>query len=150
MEKMFNIEDEWSFEIIYSIKVKLRCSLATTYRTLDKARLPVYYVPNHPSQVLIHCSTIWRLAATPAWQKYLKQKEYKLPKKRKLKRFLDQYGHSDIVELFAEGVFEHLTLAQVISAADNGLMPVDKYYNLPTWYIALVLGVVEVPLPRKR
>lgn len=150
MGKMFNIDDEWSFEIVYGIKVKLSCSLATAYRTIERSRIPMYYVPNHPSQVLIHCSTIWRLAATPAWQKYLNRKRYKLPKKRRLKRFLDQYEHCDIVELFAEGVFEHLTLAQVISAADNDLMPVDKDYNLPTWYIALLLGVVEVPLPRKR
>lgn len=150
MEKMFNIEDEWSFELVYSIKVKLGCSLATTYRTLERCRIPVYCVPNHPSQVLIHCSTLWCLAATPAWQKYLKRKGYKLPKKRRVKRFLDQYEHSDIVELFNDGIFAPLTLAQAVSAADNGLIPVDKDYNLPLWYIALVLGVVEIPLPRKR
>lgn len=145
----FNIESQFDFELVLNIKRILGCSLATVYRTLGRAQMPLYFVPNHRSATLIHSASLWRIAATPAWRKYLKRIRYRMAAKRCLKKLLSQYGSSDVFVWYEGGLFEPLTLEEVVSAADNGLLPCDSAYNCPTWFYAILNGVFCLPLPQK-
>lgn len=148
-EQEFLCNDLYDFEILHSLKVKLGCSLTTIYRSIARAKIPVYYIPHRRSQVLLHGWDLWRLASTPAWQKHLKRRGYKLYGKRQLNKLSKLYADSDIMTLFNEGAFKELTLAELFSAVDCGLIPTDQEMNLPVMFIAAVLGLLKFELPRK-
>lgn len=139
----------YDFEIIPSLMHKIGCSQATIYRILIQVNMPIYHLPYKRSQVVIHGWDLWRIAGTAAWKKYLKRRGYKLYRKRKLRRLLKLYADSDVITLYSEGSFKGLTLAEVVSAVDCGLIPVDSKMNLPALFISSVLGLLRIELPRK-
>lgn len=143
-------QDIYDTALIYSIKVFLGVSLATTYRTINKANIPVYHLPNSRASSLISSSDLWMICSTPAWRKYTKRVGYKMLTPKRLKRFLRQHGTSDLIDLYDKGCFKALSLTEVVSAADCGLIPCNDDYNFPTWFIAHLLGLLQLPLFRKR
>lgn len=146
---MLNFDNVFDFYLVLNVKRLLGCSLATTYRTLGRAKITAYFIPNHASGALIPVSSLWRLASTPAWRKHLKRIGYRMPKKRLLKQFTKLHRQSDIAIWHSQGLFSPLTLPEVISAADNGLIPCDSVYNCPNWFYAVLSGLLILPLPRK-
>lgn len=142
--------DIFDTALIYSIKVFLGISLATTYRTITKANIPVYHLPNSRASALISSADIWMICSTPAWRKYTKGICYKMLTPKRLQRFRREHSNCDLLDLFERGCFNPLSLAEIISAADCDLLPCDDDYNFPTWFIAHLLGMIQLPLARKR
>lgn len=151
-QKLMQIKPNDIFDtaLIYSIKVFLGISLATTYRTINKANIPIYHLPNSRASALISAADIWLICSTPAWKKHTKRIGYKMLTPKRLQRFRCEHSCSDLLDFFDRGCFKTLSLAEVISAADCGLLPCDDDYNFPTWFIAHILGMLQLPFTRKR
>lgn len=149
-ESPFTIQDCYDIEILGSLSSKLGCSLTTVYRSIRKARLPIYCLPpNKRSQVIVLTCDLWRLAHLACWRKFLKRQGYKKLGMWKLWHLRKDFANSDLLSLYKENWFKPLTLQEIMSAVDFGLIPADDQLSLPAWFIASVKGLLDLGLPRK-
>lgn len=144
--KLIAVQNFWDVTTVAFVSRTLGCSQATTYRTLKRAKVPIYRIP-HSRTVLLHNSTLWRLVSTPAFKKFLRRCQ--LPEinlhisdDEKEKGFIS-------LQMAVEQKLLPLPLEQAVIAAKCGLIPLTNG-RLETWFELVLSGDKTLPLPRKK
>lgn len=145
--RLFEVTSIYNIEIIPALSVKLGCSQATMYRTLLRAKIPIYHVPNRPGNVLLLAASLWRLATTPVFKKYIRSLGLSA-KTLKLKTpdVTDKYSIT-LSQAVKSGLLP-LTVEQALLAAECGLIP-HKDQVLESWFVLYLEGYLPCLLPSK-
>lgn len=143
LKLMFKVKDFLDIEIIPAIAYILGCSRATAYRTIKRAKVPVYYIPNKTSQTLLHAASLWRLAVTPAFNRYYKRQSVQTEK-----GLCQTVNIKDITELVHTGLLP-LSLPEAAAALNAGLIPLDRDGSIAGWFKLYLEDKLVFPLPRK-
>ena len=112
----------------------LRCSRATLYRTVKRAKIELYYVPNHPGHKYVWACSLLKLIGTPAVKKLAKRVSSNCSME------------DEVVAKFAKKL--GLTKKQATIGLLCGLLPIVND-EIPWWYEKAVKGLLVLPLPYK-
>lgn len=112
----------------------LDCSRATIYRTLKKADVEMYFVPNHPGPKYIWGCSLIKLLKTPAVKKVAKRRGF---------------CYSASVD-GGKKMYERIGIPphQVSIGVALGFIPIVDG-AIPLWYIQATRGLLVLPLPYK-
>lgn len=131
---------ELTFDSFYTmftlrqVQNALGCSRATLYRTLGRAGIVRYYVPNHPGPKYVWACSLLKLIGTPALKKVVKYKK-------------KSFSLTDVeVNLLANRL--ELTTEQTVMGLECGLIPLIDSES-PWWFEKAVKGILLLPLPYK-
>lgn len=146
-KRLFKVTSIDDFDIVPSLSRKLGCSQATMYRTLQRAKIPIYHVPNRSGTVLLHSASLWQLATTPVFKKYVKSiglssKTLRLESNASTERY-----DVTLAQALESGLLP-LTPKQALLAAECGLIP-HKNKVLEPWFVMYLEGSLKCLLPRK-
>lgn len=145
-KNIFRVTDDADVELLPTVANKLHCSLATIYRTLERAEIPLYHLPNRRGTVFLQSASLWRLAKTAAFAKYYKRLNLSDEKEASLEKSTDK--GMTIAKAVECGLLA-LTLDQAIKAARCGLVP-NTNQVLEPWFVKVLEGKTECFLPCKK
>lgn len=148
IDLLFTVSSLHDIELIPSVSRKLGCSQATMYRTLEKARIPLYHVPNRSGTVILLSATLWRLVNTPIFKKYIKRLGLSAKNLKVLPDLRTNKEDVTITQAVASGLLP-ITLEQALLAAECGLIP-NTDQVLEPWFMLYLKGQVQTLLPRKK
>jgi len=110
----------------------LRCSRATLYRTVKRAKIELYYVPNHPGHKYVWACSLLKLIGTPALKKAVKHSS--------CNEIINEVNvHKIASEL-------NLTSEEASIGLECGLIPLINN-EPPWWFVKAVKGFLVLPLP---
>lgn len=144
-DRLFAVTGPYDIEILSGLSRKLGCSRATTYRTLQRAKVPIYHVPHRSGTKLLLAASLWRLATTPAFKKYIKDLGLSA---KKLKLKTDANICDITLKKAIEAGMLPLTTEQALLAAECGLIP-HKDQVLEPWFVLHLKGTIPCSLPMK-
>lgn len=146
--RSFRVRDEYDFTFIHEIAKILGCSQSTIYRTLSKAKIPIYHLPNRKGLAILHAATLWRLAVTPAFKKYVKRMDIKLLSWQELCQFKEKHECCSLCKATESGLLP-MSLQLALAAVRCGLIPIDEEFYFPEWFALCLEGKLKLPLPMK-
>ena len=158
----FSIHSIYDVENIYSLRCKLDLSQSQMYNVLHDCEIPFYHLPNCRSCTLLHGATLWKIAKSAAFKKYMYKLDFNERYGRSIKinekdhqktgdYFGDDYGISILyTKAIKTGVLD-LSIEKAISAIKAGLLPCDDKETgvLASWFVMFLKGKLEYPLPKK-
>lgn len=135
IDKRLEVDSFYTMFTPRQVQKALGCSRATLYRTLKKAGIERYYIPNHPGGKYIWGCSLYKLVETPIVKKTLKKYygQDKLPSSNNIEKIARVAGMP----------FENIKEAIVF-----GWIPVVNG-EIAWWYENVVKGLLKLPLPSK-
>ena len=134
IDKRLEVDSFYTMFTLRHVQKALGCSRATLYRTLKKAGIERYYIPNHPGPKYIWGCSLYKLLNTPIYMKYFRRSSF-----------------SDVLEsnMSLKYAVELDVDYRIINAGiKSGIVPVENG-EIPWWYINSIKGMLKLSLPHK-
>lgn len=132
--KKLVVDSFYAMFTLRQVQRALGCSRATLYRTLKKAGIERYYIPNHPGSKYIWGCSLYKLAKTPVARKAMKR--------CCVTKTLPEYEIEKISKVIGMSI-EHAR-----QSVSLGWIPLFAN-EVPWWYEKAVKGMLKLPLPFK-